>query len=86
MKLWLNSQRLEPIVSAKPNQRFFWSRLEKFWKVLLQQFVKPPELQVWQKRDRWGNIWWNAYDPLTGRSIRHIAEEQMRIWIEQRYR
>jgi hypothetical protein len=42
------------------------------------------ELQVWQECDQDGNLSWSSYDPTTKRSIHHICENQMRIWIEQR--
>jgi hypothetical protein len=67
------------------NQPSFWSKIKQLWELLFQTSLVP-ELQVWSKRDRWGNTLWSAYDPLTGRSISQITEEQMRIWIEQQYR
>lgn len=43
------------------------------------------ELQVWQKTDRYGNNYWQAKDPKTGKSTSLGSEAEMRIWIEQRY-
>lgn len=43
------------------------------------------ELQVWRKSDRYGNAYWQAFDPKTRRSTSLSSEAEMRIWIEQRY-
>lgn len=52
---------------------------------LMRLFVGSNELRVWQTYDRSGQTWWHGFDPMTGRSISVDTEEQMRIWIEQRY-
>ena len=52
---------------------------------LLSVLMEEPELRVWRKSDTCGNTWWSACDPLTGRSIHHVSEEALRVWIEQRY-
>ncbi|NJK50194.1 hypothetical protein HC931_20485 [Candidatus Gracilibacteria bacterium] len=70
----------------KQTKPSFWSKIKQFWELMFDASIALPELQVWSKRDRWGNTLWSACDPLTGRSISHITEEQMRIWIEQQYR
>lgn len=58
-------------------------------KAIGQRFVRiltyERELQVWQKTDRYGNIYWQAQDPKTGNSTSLGSEAEMRIWIEQRY-
>jgi hypothetical protein len=43
------------------------------------------ELQVWQKRDRHGYTCWYAYDPMTATHTCFGSEDDMRVWIEQRY-
>lgn len=83
------SQR-ELILPFKPiNQKSkpsFWLKIKQLLESLLQSSLATPGLQVWSKRDRYGNTLWSAYDPLTGHSISRITEEQMRVWIEQQYR
>jgi hypothetical protein len=44
------------------------------------------EIQVWQKSDSHGNIYWKAYDPVTGKSFSSGSEADISMWIEQRYR
>ncbi|WP_339378142.1 hypothetical protein [Calothrix sp. NIES-2100] len=46
----------------------------------------PQELQVIQKVDRHGNIYWQAYDPVTGKSYASGSEVDVTMWIEQLYR
>ena len=58
--------------------------MANFGDVLFQQLVKPAEIRVWQPRDDSGNIGWIVNVPATGRSIEHVSETQIRIWLEQR--
>jgi hypothetical protein len=46
----------------------------------------PQELQVIQKVDRHGNSYWQAYDPVTGKSYASGSEIDVSMWIEQLYR
>ena len=66
---------------------YLFALAENFW----QNFVRwvldnNKEIQVWQKSDRHGNIYWKAYDPITGKSFFSGSEADISIWIEQRYR
>lgn len=45
-----------------------------------------PQLRVWHHSDRHGQLSWSGYDPVTGRSIHRVSEDEIRTWIEQRYR
>ncbi|WP_236738926.1 hypothetical protein [Chroogloeocystis siderophila] len=59
-----------------------------FNRVLLHLFrylTSRNDVQVWQKKDRHGRSYWQAYDPLTDKKISLASEAEMRIWIEQRY-
>ena len=55
------------------------------WQHLLAILIKDNDLQIWQTSDSFGNNWWHAYDPATGRSTSVDSEADMRVWIEQRY-
>ncbi|MGL5922353.1 hypothetical protein [Chroococcidiopsis sp.] len=76
--------------SALPTQKKRISLLfvENF-KVILEKLVRAltrgHELQVWRKKDRNGNPYWQAFDPKTRKSTSLSSEAEMRIWIEQRY-
>ncbi|AFY90329.1 MAG: hypothetical protein CLLPBCKN_008036 [Chroococcidiopsis cubana SAG 39.79] len=52
---------------------------------LIQALTRSHELQVWRKKDRNGNAYWQAFDPKTRKSTSLSSEAEMRIWIEQRY-
>jgi hypothetical protein len=52
---------------------------------LLQALTSRDRLQVWQKKDRYGRSYWQAYDPVSESTISLASEAEMRAWIEQRY-
>jgi hypothetical protein len=52
---------------------------------LVVLFTKKNELQIRQQVDRFGNMWWNAYDPVTGGSQRFFTQAEMLTWIEKYY-
>ncbi len=58
-------------------------------KVLAQRLIHwlatKPELTVKQKVDRSGNVFWYVYDPTTERTAYLASEEEVRIWIEERF-
>jgi hypothetical protein len=85
----LKCQQLEQIYPPKIetwySQSKLWSRLENLWQFLARRLTDSPQLRVWHTYDDQGNIWWSAYNPKTGQSIHQISEEQIRVWIEQRY-
>ncbi|NJR76982.1 MAG: hypothetical protein HC773_32540 [Scytonema sp. CRU_2_7] len=61
--------------------------LHGFWQNAIQTLLADPEeLQVIQKVDRQGNIYWQAYDPVTGKSFSSGSEVDVSMWIEQLYR
>jgi len=62
------------------------SFLAQLWQRSIEYFSNANEIQVWQKLDRLGNIYWQAYDPVTGRSTCSGSELEIRAWIEQFYR
>lgn len=61
------------------------SALKSVWEALLRAIMNRSELQVWQTSDKEGCPHWNAYDPVSDRSISLSTEAEMRMWIEQNY-
>lgn len=59
--------------------------LKRVWQRFINYLNTQNELQVWQSSDRDGHTWWNAYDPITGRTTKRNSEAEMRAWIEERY-
>ena len=85
----LNRERLEVIFSQSGQKQAkktkFFLALKGIRSFLLTILTGGNELQVWQTSDRFGNTWWNAYDPATDRSTSHASEAEIRVWIEKRY-
>jgi len=52
---------------------------------LLQSLAGGNKLEIWQSRDRHGNLLWNVRDRLSGRSAQLDSEREVRIWLEERY-
>lgn len=75
---------ISSIYSSKNNYS-----LNKIFEVVLRRlfryFTSRDDVQVWQKKDRHGRYYWQAYDPMTERRVSFASEAEMRIWIEHRY-
>jgi hypothetical protein len=54
-----------------------------WWQRLVSTLAHANELQVWQRCDRVGNCYWEAYDPATGRSTTAGSKAEIRAWIEE---
>jgi hypothetical protein len=84
-----NPRRLEHLVQEtednKRKTRKLSSFFHQFWQHLVTSIVQGQEPRIWQHTDRTGQVWWHGYDPNTGRSICVDSEEEMRIWLEERY-
>lgn len=89
-----NSQDLEIVENLESPQEcrvsissYFWKRLSGLFKKFLNTLLADhQEIQVSQKVDRHGNIYWKAYDPVTGNSFASGSETDVCMWIEQLYR
>jgi hypothetical protein len=53
---------------------------------LIDNFVPKTELQIKKLSDTFGNEWWYAYDPKTGKSVYADSDSEMRLWIESNYK
>jgi len=86
---WLDPETLKRTSisgkGSKTKQQVLLSLLNKIFKSFLAIAIDHNQLQVWQTLDRCGNTWWYACDPVTGRSTCVATEDEMRVWIEQRY-
>lgn len=43
------------------------------------------EPHIWMSRDNHGVTHWNAYDPLTNRRLSAATENEVLVWLEERY-
>jgi hypothetical protein len=68
-----------------PHQSKLASLSSRCWESLTQLFTRNTEPYIWQKRDRHGNLFWQLYDPSTNRSATFSSEDEVRIWLEERY-
>jgi hypothetical protein len=59
--------------------------VQQLWERFLLTFTDNSEPRVWQIRDRNDQVWWNAYDPVSGSTLAYASEAEVRIWLEQRY-
>lgn len=84
----LNSQELDAFIEdAKPAKRNSiklpdWQQL---WNAALEIFVRSPEPKIHQKYDRHGNLYFQVYDPIAQQSSTFSTEQEVRIWLDQRY-
>lgn len=74
----------QPGVNATSSSRSI-DFLKTLWQGLVKTLSGSNELRVWQASDPDGYIHWRAHDPLTGESAICDSEDEMRVWIEQRY-
>lgn len=80
LELIANSER-----TTESNKHQFKKCLEFIWQVLVLWATKQPELRVWQSRDRFGDIVWHAYNPVTGKQVSRASEAELIDWIEHSY-
>ena len=57
-----------------------------FQKIMHGLTVSQNEPQVEQKRDRFGNLYWQVRDRRTNKSYSFGSDSEVIAWIEQRYR
>jgi hypothetical protein len=82
-------ERLERIFNQPTQERCikpkFYTMVTNLIQSIIKGLVVSEELHIWQKCDRFGNNWWHAYDPVTGRYTCVSSEAEIRSWIEERY-
>jgi len=79
----VNSAKISQGVSIKKNK--FGLKVSKLLQKLVWQLTKETEPIIRQKKSRFSNNYWYVYDPRTGRSAHLASEEEVRIWLEERY-
>ena len=75
------------IVSAKtlrcdPVRSIYFKSL---WQHVLTLLSGRREPRIWRNRDRTGNWYFRVFDPATGASSVFDSEQEVRVWLEQRY-
>ncbi len=59
------------------------SLLSDIWDTISTPALNEPH--VWQRRDRFGQIYWQVYDPIRDRTLTFDSEEEVRYWLDQRF-
>lgn len=59
------------------------STLSLIWDMVLSLLSN--ESRIWQRRDRFGKLYWRIYDPSSDRSITFTSEQEIRKWLDQRF-
>jgi uncharacterized protein YaeQ len=76
-------QPVESIAKTSSPKIDFLKWCRQKWDFIYQGIVTSQEPQVWQRRDRNGNLNWYAYDPITQRSLHGATEDEVRLWLDQ---
>ncbi len=69
----------------------FWKRFAQLFHIsgllerVAQWLVGPVEPQIYQRHDRRGKAYYRLYDPKTDQRRLFSSEEDMRIWLDQRF-
>lgn len=71
-------------INSKPASRPI-TFLNTLWQGFVKTIIGGNELRVWQTSDADGYVHWRAYDPSTGETAICDSEDEMRVWLEQRY-
>ncbi len=78
-----NTQSLESHINTNQSPRFnFMEYLRRLGDRLVEYLNSQSEIKVWQRQDRFGNDYWDVYDPNTNRSASFGSEAEVRSWIE----
>jgi hypothetical protein len=73
------------LVDAKPGKWNIKQIIHRIWHSVTELFAPSSELRVFTGRDRYGNTYYRVYDALTQDFHRFESENEVRIWLEQRY-
>lgn len=81
---WQLYQELEFNIDTKNGfpTHILASWLRKIWQFISEDGSNR-EPQIWQRRSRDGNLYYCAYDPISGRSLNCASEDEVRMWLEE---
>ncbi|MBW4455523.1 MAG: hypothetical protein KME55_23980 [Nostoc indistinguendum CM1-VF10] len=60
-------------------------QLRRFGQWIWNVLTTESELKIWQRKDHAGNVWYEVYNPKTGRTACLASEEEVRMWIEESF-
>lgn len=79
-----------PKITATSAREKIWQRVinrvvAAIKEYLVMGLMNGSEPRISQKRDRYGNPFWQVYDPVTDCSDSFSSERDVMVWIEERY-
>jgi hypothetical protein len=80
-----NHQTLQSLTAQPTQKRSLLTKLSDFWQKIFADLSASAEPHVWQTQDSTGKTGWNAYDPMTKRSIEQVSAPELRAWLEERH-
>lgn len=76
--------QVSPLPKSQLKEKL-WSGLGLLLKRLLVILMDTSEIQVQQRRDRQGQIYYAAFSRRTNHRFSSASEQEIRAWIEQQY-
>lgn len=73
----------EPIPQAEKPKFVLW--LSNIWQQFAKTLIQSEQPMIRLSKNKAGEIRWSVYDPITGWDVILYSEEEVRIWLEQRY-
>ncbi|HBR00157.1 MULTISPECIES: hypothetical protein [Roseofilum] len=72
-------------VPQLPHSIFPGDRLQKLWNYFVAIWWYSDEPRITEKKDRDGNWIYHVYDPLSHQHLMFDSEQEVRVWLEERY-
>lgn len=79
----IEAASLQP--QPKRNLQSLRAKLNDLWQGVIEFLETSSELYITQIQDAKGQTQWKAFDPTTGQSAQFDSEEDVRVWVEERY-
>lgn len=68
----------------RKTQQSLSAKLNDSWQSVLTYLSTSSEPRVWQSQKD-GKVAWNAYDPITRKSVERVSMQEIRAWLEERH-
>lgn len=73
------------LVDESPRRWSLKQAIHSLWHSLIELFAPSSELKIFTGRDRHGETYYKVYDVLSHEFHCFESENEVRIWLEQRY-